>query len=706
MSASDSPFVRTVLTGIEIGEHEASCEQYIALLERYFHEGHIDFIVIFLNKRTVPRHVWTEWVQYFAKHNISFAFLYSQDKMGAGKESQLTSDIVNELKAIAGSLFLGDMVGEWGGIAAWQEGNFTSPGLLAPEQVADMRSASRGLVRHVGRQVALNERNGVPATWAVDATVLYRYLFEGGVNFGIAEAMASDPELLFAALRGASRAYRKSGWGSHIAHEWYGGYKNDDPLKYKRLKLAYYQSFLAGASLIYPESGHFGIYSYGEHYEPESWQAQAYRASWNQFSSFTRYHARPEGNPITTIGFVQGADDGWTGWWGGATVWNQFSAGEDWHYGAAERSWELIGHMRRRREWQDPTVFTTDATTSASYGQYDLVPIEAPLSIMKEYQVLIFLGWNTMDEDMYDKLKRYVYEGGKLFMAVPHLNTNSARGDAPALFRDGDVSDLFGCRVHGADRKRNWGIKFVRESHHKGYAYPVIGNGIGDPLGAEGPVECASVELMGADVIARLSDRFRGWPEDSPPLLLEHRYGDGLAALITSWDFPGAPTVRKLTEIILRAVVADEVRHARIQVTASDSVRYAVYPVKTDQHVVYVLNTDYAVAHQAIVANTTMETLIAVESCGMRIVYSAPELLIVPESNEITIAAIRMADDRMQFEAAVHRPTRVTINSCKKIVEARTEEGPIAICRDGEHANATIELMNSGCVTLLTERFE
>lgn len=469
MSTSDSQKIRTVLAGIEIGEHEAECERYIGMLEQYFDADSIDFVVIFLNKRAVPRHVWMEWAHYFAKSNIRFAFLYSQPKMGTGEESQLTSEIADELKSIAGPLFLGDLVGEWGGVAAWQEGNFASPGLLAPEQVADMRSARKILVHYASRQVALNKRNGVPATWAVDATVLYRYLFEGGVDFGIAEAMASDPELLFAALRGASRAYGKTGWGSHIAHEWYGGYKNDDPLKYKRLMLAYYQSFLAGASLIYPESGHFGIYSYGEHYEPDSGQAQAYRAAWMQFSRFARNHDRPEGSPVTTIGFVQGADDGWTGWWGGATVWNQFSAGEEWHYGAAERSWELVGHMNRRKAWHDPTVFAADTTTSAPYGQFDLVPVEAPLSVLREYRVLIFLGWNTMDEGIYDKLKRYVHEGGKLFMAVPHLNTNSVRGEAPALFRDGDVSDLFGCRVHGAGRKLNWGIKFVRESNHRGY---------------------------------------------------------------------------------------------------------------------------------------------------------------------------------------------------------------------------------------------
>lgn len=52
----------------------------------------------------------------------------------------------------------------------------------------------------------------------------------------------------------------------------------------------------------------------------------------------------------------------------------------------------------------------------------DLLPVEAPLDIMNKYKAMVFLGWNSFDENDFLRIRNYVFDGGTLVLTAAHLN--------------------------------------------------------------------------------------------------------------------------------------------------------------------------------------------------------------------------------------------------------------------------------------------
>lgn len=613
-----------VRIGIEVGDHGMNYEKFIEDLKINFDLSRVGFMLIYTQPVDIPERLWLEWAAFFKENDIYFAFLYTQQR-GApkGKISHLTEELVQKMKGIAGEYFVGDMIGETGGMASWQEGYYEDIGMEKPI-FDDMQEAKDNYVKHVCSLVEIDRRFKVPAVLAVEATTFNRYNFEAGVDYSFVEMMCGNPEVMFASVRGACKAYGREWWASHIAQEWYGGFRNNDTLKHKRLTLAYYYSFLAGAKFIYPESGNFKIASYGDNYGAESDLCKAYRSAWNKFSDFVQEHKRPVKGPKVKIGILQGNLDSWTGW-GGATVWNQFDQ-DSWSYGAAEQSWEYLNRLFEGDKWHATTNYgEVDQSASVPYGQYDIVPIEASVEVLQQYSCLILLGWNTMTEIIYENLKQYVYQGGRLFMSVSHLNKSSKRGGEIELINNGDYSDLFGCIVKGEGKKVNWGVKFIEESSIPGYQYPYAKDGVCDPICACGIIRCADVQLTTAKVVALLADKFIKWREESPALLVENAYGKGFASLITSWDYPGEIGLNKFMQVMMKTIIAGEQKDSDIQVISNDKIRYSVYPMDDGSYVIYLLNTDYNVANKAKVVYGDKKVELEIESCEMRIVNASKD---------------------------------------------------------------------------------
>ena len=616
---SKSKNMERVRIGIEIGEHGHNYEMLTADIEDKFDLSKLDFVLIYMSPVDIAEKLWYDWAKFFRGNDIHFAFLYTQQR-GApkGKISHLTIEIVEKIKEIAGEYFLGDMIGETGGLASWQEGYYEDHIMDKPD-FENMTEAKQHYVDHVASKVKIDKDLNIPAVLAVEATTFSHYNFEAGVDNTFIEMMCGNPEIMFASARGASKAYNRSWWASHIAQEWYGGFRNDDPLKYKRMKLAYYYSFIAGAKYIYPESGHFKIESYGDSYGLDSEFCQLYRKAWDDFADFTHNHNRPKGNPMVKIGFLQGNLDSWTAW-GGATVWNQFGKVK-WDYGAPEQGWSYLDDIFKGEKWHVPTVYgENDCTGTIPYGQYDIVPTTASIETLKQYSCLIMLSWNTMTPEIYNSLKQYVYQGGRLFMALPQLNTSDLRDGDLDLINNGDYSDLFGCRIKGKGKTVNWGVKFVEESNIPGYLYPYTKNGVCDPICANGNITFADVELAGGRVVAIMADKFKKWRDESPALLIENKYGKGNASLITSWEYPGAKGLEKFVRLLLKAIIHGEQQETDVRIIGNDKIYYAVYQNSND-HIVYLLNTDYNVPTFAKVMYKGIEKEVKIEPCELSTVH-------------------------------------------------------------------------------------
>lgn len=669
-----------VKSGLEVGEHLTDYQNFVKYITEHYDVSKVDFILITMKPVDINEELWYEWARFFKDNGIYFAFLYTQQR-GApeGKVSHLTKAIVNNIKEIAHQFFVGDMIGETGGLASWFEGYYEDYGIVKHEFM-NMQEAKNSYVEHVASRAKIDKELEVPAVLAVEATTFSRYNFEAGVDYAFAEMMCGNPEIMFASVRGASKAYGKKWWASHIANEWYGGFRNEDPLKYKRLKLAYYYSFIAGAKYIYPESGDVRIASYGYDYSAEDVFCKTYRSVWNEFSDFVHLHSRPSAGPKVKIGFLQGNLDSYTAW-GGTTVWNRFGS-EDWAYGDPEQGWEYLDSLYKAEKWHVPTVYGEfDTTASIPFGLYDIVPAEAPAEVLQQYDCLIFLGWNTMKDEIYENLKNYVWQGGKLFLSVPHLNTGTSREKAHSLLNNGDCSDFLGCTINGEGRKLNSGVKFIEESLIRGYLYPYTRNGMCDPICSSGYIRCADVTLTSGKVIAILADKFNKWREDSPPILVENAYGKGFTSLITAWDFPGATGLSKLFKILLRAIMAGEHQRADITVTGSDKVHYAVYPDGETGFIVYLLNTDYNLSNKVNVIYGKCIAELDIGSCEIALAYIAADIILVPLDNNVAIKEMSRVDSELNIEisgAGDHTlrvfshqnpvtDINININGCSKI---------------------------------------
>ena len=602
-----------VRLGLEIGDHQPSYDTFLDYISSHYDLDTLGFVLIYISPEEVGAERFYEWARFFKEHDIQFAFLYTQQR-GApkGRVSHLTREIVAGIREIAGDYFLGDMIGETGGLASWPRGYYGHGEALPRQDFADLQEAKDNYVEEVAQLVKVDRERDVEHVLAVEATTFSRYNFEAGVDYTFLEMMCGDPVLLLSSARGASRAYGREYWGCHIAHEWYGGFRQDDLLKYKRLKLAYGYAYLAGAGLIYPESGDYGMHSYGYSLPPESEFCQAHRDAWNEFSEFLKTDERPDCGPTVKVAFVQGNLDSFAGW-GGTTVWNQFGS-EAWGYAAPERSWDILREANRSQSWHETTVFGEyDDTAAPAYGLYDVLPIEAPAEVMAQYDVLILTGWNTMTEEIAASLKAYVAGGGVLLTSAAHWNTSAKREGELTLLNDGKLAEFLGCDLSPDGVSLNSGVKFYKESLIPGVLYPATGDLDCDPICAAGFARYAGVKLAGGEVKATLCDTFMGLGDRAHPALIENRYGKGVVATMTNLDYPGSAGVYPFYRILVKALLAAGARNCPVRVLASDRVNFAVYG-----DTVYLQNSDYNVSAPAIVCKNGEKRVVMLDPCELK----------------------------------------------------------------------------------------
>ncbi|MDP6438917.1 MAG: hypothetical protein QGH74_04705, partial [Candidatus Brocadiia bacterium] len=498
------------------------------------------------------------------------------------------------------------------------------------------------------------------------------------------ESQPGDYDLLYGALRGASRAYGQKEFGAHIAIGAYAGPRAADPLWLKRWQVSLYFSYISGSAFIYPESGHMGS-------TPDKLEC---RRILREFYQFANIHARPAVGPKVRIGFVYGHLDGFPGLWN-KRVWGQ--AGKKWLHGPAEWGWDYIKNVHRKEEWFNPYVVGgQDFSGHLPGGLYDVVPIEAPSKLLNRYPCLIFLGWNTMTEEIYGKLKDYVAGGGHLLMSVPHLSTHLDRAADLKLFRGGDFSDLFGVKITGKGETIVTGVKSVNDCSIPSYTIRNWAH-VGDPCFI-GNMTPARVKLAGAQVLVGAQARHVLPKEEvaKRPLLVEHSLGKGKAFLITTWEYPGAKGMEEFVNAILMAVYAGEQtrsnRHLErhVRVAGSDRVRHAVYSEK-GVTTVYLLNTDLDSPHPVnLHVGDTCLPAIEVPATDIRIVHIAHGLVLIPEQKFTDIKA-------WTCKGNGHRIDYTSLNRQKALIvnlEGRTQRvqigGRTVSCPSGRSVTAAL----------------
>ena len=581
------------------------------------------------------------------------------------RDQFFSKDEMDAIADAAGPYFFGRMsIGEAGGVVYWPKTytinqrvkNYVN---LPPCQTH--AQAEKLYVDYCRKWLDLERREiGKGPLLNVDSSMLQKYQAMAGIDMLCLEVMPGDPHLMHAATRGAARAFGKT-WGSHIAMQCYGGVCFDE-LYQKRWRTSVFYSYLTGADFIYPESGH---YTYANTARKQSYsfaspQMKRVRGVIREAWQFARIHQRPSNGPKTTLGLLHGKHDGTPGLWN-RYAWGQYFD-DKWLEGPAERGWQLVDKLHRKEQWPKESVQgETDFSGQPPFGQYDIVPIEADLDVLKQYTCLLCPGWNTMTADVYRKLKSYVRGGGRLVMYLPQLSTRTDRAKPMRLLNGGDFSDLFGVKIKGRYKTDVRGVKCVADSSVRSWRFPLWRHNT-DPrfIGNFTP---ARVQVTSAKVISVWSDFYYVPMEDliTKPMLVENRVGKGTAWLVTAWEYPADVGLARFTDDLLRVVTQGEQENIRL--LSSDRVRYAVYPAR-GYDVIYMLNTDPdcdALTRLWVCGRETQSFVVPANE--LRLAYRLGNLVLIPQDKCIDLQ--RRQANRIDLFSA-HKQTVELHNIGKK----------------------------------------
>ena len=615
-----------ILYGMHAGEHSFDPVDIFADIREAVEVRGMNFIAIRTPRVFLDEHYFYEWAEYLAEKKIYFFFFYTVQRFfynESGRKTQFTPEMVQRLKEIGGKYFLGDMFGETGSVYVCKTPGYFVPGIHAPmppQDAADMQEGKDNYVNELKRLIAVDTEMGIHDISSVEATMLHTYTVEAGVTLPIAELMLSNPEEVMPALRGTATAQDCPVWGTYIAHEWYSGYRHDDKLKAGRLDICYKYAYMNGTKMMCLESGDKEIDSYGDHRPAGNPLSREIYDFVQRFRDYAiEQDERPEGSPRVRVAFIQGNLDSF-GSWGSANVWSQFER-EEWGHGPAEHSWRLLNDLKAKRGWWEADHYEVDGhdtSGSVPMGSYDILPACAPVEVMSRYDALVFLGWNTMTDDLYARLTEYVKQGGLLMCSAAHLNMSAKRTGEIVYPNGGDLSELFGCRMTGKQNRSAYGIKFYEKSEIPNMLNPWTATRVSDPLFAGGYANYAEIEKAGCRICGMVNDSF--WDmspieegEDRPtshagvmdlsgvaamrakspnyPAVIENRCGKGYTMLLTTTEYPGHgaiyPQYRAMLRALLRSISASD----PIRVLGPDTLRYTVWGEDT----LYLLNTDFDV---------------------------------------------------------------------------------------------------------------
>lgn len=593
-----------IISGLGAGEHQDAVQEMKEIIAQ-FGKSQVDMISVRLRAQEYPEEMFYDVARTAKENQIYFAFLYAYQFPPKGKESHLTKEIIKNVKEIAGEYFLGEIFGEAGSDkAAKAKGYFKKdPDCLAtvmpPQDFENFTQAKQFYIDFVKKMVEYDQQIGIDSTMLVEATAFSKYNLEAGVDTPCLEVMPGNPEHLISFTRGAARGYNREKWGGFIANEWYGGYRHEDAIKEKRLRLAYNYLYLTGANIVYLESGYSGIQSFGYDLPASSKESAFYRQTVKEFHEFLEKDKRPSCGPVTKVAFLHGNLDAYTGFMG-SSLWSQFDK-KEWGMSASEYSWRILNEVFRSDDWHDFTNFGQggeDFSAMPAYGQYDVLPVESEVDVWKKYDLLIFAGWNTMTAEIYEKMKAYVADGGNLILTAAHLNTQDKRGEEAQFIHGGYYADFLGFDVVGIS-STNDGVKFCRDGLAEGVQYPGTNDFICDCNFCRGYAEYVNVKVKGGVVKAFFEDKFAPAPENMDevrPALIENRYGKGIVSCLTYFDYPGAEAVYTVYKAVVKNHLTATHRSCDLQVLGSDKVRVALYHDEAGNEKLYLLNTDFNVA--------------------------------------------------------------------------------------------------------------
>lgn len=456
----------------------------------------------------------------------------------------------------------------------------------------DMETAARKYIEDL--KIEIDRAHTVADCTAFgDASGGIRYSFLAGADFVRAETMVGNTSTLLTQARPAAEALGKGRWGVHIAIQ-----HNFQPYHENHLGqyfLSLMQPWMMGANTIYEEDCLFILTKE----ERQCWDdllTKGKRDMTRRFFKFVSTHPR-RGRNVRKIAFLEGR---WAAPFNGFicdseqdphySVWGLFgNSSPEWGHGQPEKSRQVLDvlmpgastHPLRQRFDMRRFFFT-----GTPYGDFDCVPVEASADYLKNYGLILNLGWHTANEEDEAKLTEFVRNGGVILTGIPQFSRHKKREflrdmEDLDLIRDGDLTELCGIRVKGRGKEYSgqWNAA-GRES----YVEPALSALPSDDVMEDGRAYLAEVELSGAEVVAW--DSFTG-----EPMLVRNRVGDGYVYTLTLWAYPGHELFREFSAAIVARLAEETLTDTYVE-DPSGEVFWTRY-VEDEGETLMLLNTDW-----------------------------------------------------------------------------------------------------------------
>ena len=505
--------------------------------------------------------------------------------------SQIVEVLQKNSDIVKGTLLLGEFAGV---NFAWPASSATKGKDVMPS-VSTYSEADAFVRERVSRQTAYADSVGLPRPFISiePAPGGFSHLLRSGIDrVDVEMVFGDDTERRYASAIGATKAFGKGTYGVDNAAMWYGGEQQDE-LWFRRYRTSWYHAYLRGADPIYAEHGVMDYNAFGKKLTTDDPLVVRFRKELGDFASWAARNPRPEGLPRAAVAFMQGRMDGFVGSWQ-THLWGQ-RRNDDFRIGDDERSWKIVDQCYEREGWSSRDLNgEVDLSANPPLGTVDVVPYDIPEDLLAKYEIVVFLGFNAMDDALYEKLVNYVSGGGTLLMAARHLDTADSPLEGFKPYNGGDWTELTGLKALEGSRRMKYGVKFTANPSC-GWRFHMYGTAC-DPWFTDGGFMMPVLENHGADTLAVGADVMwqKKFPKDEC-LLFEHRIGDGTVVFCPSVSPVGSPELYPFYLYLVRRALESVDVYPKVECT--DVVRWSCYEDGT----VLLLNTEYNLKQHAVV---------------------------------------------------------------------------------------------------------
>jgi len=266
---------------------------------------------------------------------------------------------------------------------------------------------------------------------------------------------APNTELMIGLTRGMAKSYGIPGWGLWVDtwREW----EKPPAFTPNDVERVLYEGWFYGAKYFFFEQGNF-FGSFNRDWDHkyiilgEDGKLTEYGKVLRSFFIFLQNqnslkHNQP--NCDSSIAVMIG-QSGWASRgkdWG---LWEQSERQGDFDYTLLNLFFPGIGN-----NWQIGQTLTSKEFTGLPFGMVDIISIYAPAEVMKQYKVIIGLGWTQMSSTIASNIDNYVDNGGVFFsfLSFTHSNPLVDNLEDPYAWIS-DFAPLFGIKVMSPSESR------------------------------------------------------------------------------------------------------------------------------------------------------------------------------------------------------------------------------------------------------------